>query len=107
VRGEGAELVGHTIGADQHGEHAGGGLCALHIHTDDTGMRMRGQNSDAIGLLRQVDVLDIAPLPGEETLILDPLDRLPDPELGHSLVPCEFLPGRTITSIAPAGQCSL
>ena len=37
-----------------------------------------------IGLVRQVDVVDISPLAGEKTLVLDPLDRLPDAELGHS-----------------------
>ena len=41
-------------------------------------------HGDRIGLVRQVDIVDVSPLAGQKTLVLDPLDRLPDAEFGHS-----------------------
>jgi hypothetical protein len=38
-------------------------------------------------LARQRDVVDVTPLPADETLILDPPYRLSDSEFGHVLLP--------------------
>jgi hypothetical protein len=38
---------------------------------------VRRHHQNGVGLLREVDVVDIAAAAGEETLILHPADRLP------------------------------
>ena len=53
----------------------------------DARMRMRGQQHHAVAHAGQRDVVDIAPRPGEEPLVLDAPHRLPDSELGHFRVP--------------------
>src|SRR3954471_11579592 len=58
-------------------------------------MRMRRMQHGAMRHAGQHDVVDVAALAGEKPRILDPPHRLPDPELGHFLIPDE-LSGRTI-----------
>ena len=51
---------------------------------------MRRHDDDAIGLLRKIDVVDIAAASGDEALILDPPHRLTDAELARLYV--HFIP---------------
>ena len=76
-------LLGRGIGAGQHAEHAGRGLRLRGIDAPDARMRVRRMTSDAVALVRQVDVVDIATAAGEEALVLDPAHRLTDSEFGH------------------------
>jgi hypothetical protein len=48
-------------------------------------VRMRRHQHDAVALVRQDDVVDKVAAPGDETLVLDPADRLANTELvdGH------------------------
>ena len=81
---EAAELVGLHVGACEHGEHALGRLGLGGIDALDAGMRVRRHDLDAVAQVRQLDVVDIAPAAGDETLILDPGDRLTNAELVHA-----------------------
>ena len=51
--------------------------------------RVRGRRAQhvAMGLARQVDVVGVAALAGDQPLVLDPAHRLPDPELAHRVPP--------------------
>ena len=86
-RGDGAELVGDDVGAGQHQQHAGRGLGLGDVELLDPGVGVRRQHVDAVGHAGQHDVVDVAALPGQEALVLDPAHRLSDPELGHVLTP--------------------
>ena len=83
-RRQAAELVGRDIGAGEHGEHAGRGLGLGGIDALDAGMGVRRHDHDAVALLRQVDVVDIAAAAGDETRVLDPGHGLTDAELVHA-----------------------
>ena len=83
--GQFAELVGLGVGAGQNQQHAGRGLGLRGVDALDPRVGIGRGHGHRIGLVRQVDVVDIAALAGEKTLVLDPLDRLPDTEFGHSV----------------------
>ena len=51
----------------------------------DAGMGVRRHDHDAVALLRQVDIVDIAAAAGDEAGILDPRHGLADAEFGHAL----------------------
>ena len=82
--GEGAELLGRGVGTGEHAYDARGGLRPRDVHPRDARVRVRRQDRHAVALARQIDVADVAPAAGEEALVLDPPDGLPDAELVHS-----------------------
>jgi len=81
-------MLGRGVGAGQHAQHARCGLGLALVDADDLGMGVGRQDLHRMGLARQVDVLDIGAVAGEEPLILDAADGLPDPETSHSSLPC-------------------
>ena len=87
-----AEPVGLDVGAGEHGEHAVGGLGLAGVDPFDAGMGVRRHDHDAVALMRQVEVVDIAAAAGDEARILDPRHGLADAEFLHASPPC-FSPG--------------
>ena len=85
--GKAAELVRHGVGAGQDAQHPGRGLGLGHVDSLDARMRVRRQHRHAMAQAGQADVIDIAPLPEQEALVLHPPHRLSDTELGHSRPP--------------------
>ena len=81
--GEAAELLGDRVGAGEHAEHARRRLRLGDVDALDAGMRVRRQHRYAVAQAGQADVVDVAPWPVQEALILHPPYRLSDAELGH------------------------
>jgi hypothetical protein len=46
-------------------------------------MRMWRVKGDPVALAGEGDVINVASMAGEKALVLNPPNRLPDPELGH------------------------
>ena len=82
-----AKTVCLGIGPGEHAEHPIGRARPCRIDTRDAGVRMRGHDHHAKGLVRQIDVVDEPSAPGYEAPILDAPDRLTDAEPGHSSLP--------------------
>ena len=79
-----AEPVGGVVAPGQHREHAGRRRGARDIDRDEPRMRMGRAHEHGISLARPVEIVDEAPAPGEEPLVLDARHALSD-ELGHAL----------------------
>ena len=87
MRGECADLLGDHVGAGQHQQHAGRGLGLGDVDLLDLGVGVRRQHVAGVQHAGQHDVVDIAALPCQEALVLDPAHRLPDSEFGHGFTP--------------------
>ena len=87
VGGETAELVRQRVGAGQHAQHPGRGLGLGDVDARDAGMGVGREHRHAMALPGQADVVDIAPLPKQEALVLHPPHSLSDAELGHNRPP--------------------
>ena len=85
-RNQHAELVGGDVLGREHAEHAIGLGRLGSIDPLDARMAMRRHHHHAVGLLRQDDIVDITPAPGDEAMILDPPHRLTDTELASLYV---------------------
>ena len=83
VGGEAAELLRDGIGAGKDTQHPRRGLGLGDVDAGDAGMGVRREHRHAMALPGQADVIDIAPLPEQEALVLDPPHSLSDAELGH------------------------
>ena len=79
-----AKPVSLDVGAGQDRQHAVGGRRLCGIDAFDAGMGVRRHHHDAVALVRQIDIVDIAAAPGDETGILDPRHGLTDAELVHA-----------------------
>ncbi len=86
MRGEAAELFCCGVGAGEHTKHAGSRLGLGYVDADDAGMRVRGEHDGAMAKAGQADVIDIASLSEQETLVFHSPHSLSDAELGH--FPC-------------------
>ena len=81
------QSVSRHIGAGEHGEHAVGGLGLCGIDPLDPRMGVRRHDDDAVALMRQVEVVDIAAAAGDKARILDPRYGLTDAEFLHAFPP--------------------
>ena len=79
------DAVGDEIGPGEHGEHAGGPARRRPIDRHHVGVRVRRAHERGVGLPRRIEVVGKAAVPGQETMILPPLDRRADAEAGHGL----------------------
>ncbi len=89
------------LGSGHHQQHAGCGLGRRGVQPRDLRVRGRRAQHVAVRLAREVDVVGVASLAGDEPLVLDPADRLSDPELAHAVLPCVPRPEMTVR--IPAG----
>ena len=83
MRGEAAELFRCRVGAGEHTKHAGSRLGLGYVDADDAGMGVRGEHDGAMAKAGQTDVVDIASLSEQETLVFHSPHSLSDAELGH------------------------
>ncbi len=90
--GEGAQVIGDRVGAGQNREHAGRGLGLGRIDALDLGVGVWRQHRDAVAHTGQGDVVDVAPLSGQEALILHAPYGLSDAEFGCHFRPRLLLP---------------
>ena len=67
------------VGAGQHLDHALERRCGADVDRLDAGVRARAAQHRRVQHVGQVDVVDVAALPGEQARILDALDALADP----------------------------
>jgi len=81
--GEAAQLLRHGIGAGEHAEHARRGLSLGDVDALDAGVRVRREHRHPVTLPGQADVVDVAPLPEQKTLVFHSPHSLSDAELGH------------------------
>ena len=75
------QLVGLHVRSGQHREYAVGGFGLRGIDAFDARMGVRRHHHDAVRLVWQLDVVDIAAAAGDEAGILDPGHGLTDAEL--------------------------
>src|SRR5262249_44110506 len=79
-----AELVGSNISAGQHCDYARRGFRPRCVDALDAGVRVRRHDDDAVALLRQFEVIDIAAAAGDKSRIFYPGNGLTDTELVHA-----------------------
>ena len=87
MRGQAADLLRDDVGAGQHQQHAGRGLGLGDVDLLDLGVGVRRQHVAGVQHAGQHDVVDVAALPCQKALVLDPAHRLSDSELGHGFTP--------------------
>jgi hypothetical protein len=76
---EAADLIGREIIPCEDGDHAWHDPGRACIDGPDCGMGVWRAEEICIGLARSVEVVDVASLAGDETLILFPADGCADP----------------------------
>src|SRR5262249_39136238 len=81
--GEAAQLLRHRVGAGEHAEHARRGLGLGDVDALDAGVGVRREHRHPVTLPGQADVVDVASLPEQETLVFHSPHSLSDAELGH------------------------
>ena len=89
---EAADLVGCEVVAREDGDHARHDHRRSRVDGPDRGVGMRRAKEICVGLARSVEVVDVASLAGDETLILFPADGCADPCCGHEILPCLLWP---------------
>ncbi len=65
----------------------GAALRGADVDRGDAGVRLGRAHDAAVDLAGEIDVVGVAPRPGDEPLILDPPHRLTDAELRHDATP--------------------
>ena len=85
---EPADLVGREVVAREDGDHARHDHGRSRVDGPDRRVGMRRAEEIRVGLARSVEVVDVASLAGDETLILFPADGCADPCCGHEFLPC-------------------
>ena len=79
-----ADAVTREIGGGVDRQHAGGCGGFAHVEAGHPGMGMRRAQHVEIGLARQVDIVGIAAMAGDETVVLEAPDRLAHSKLSHA-----------------------
>ena len=82
--GDIADAVARQVGGGVDRQHAGGGCGFARVEAGHPGMGVRRAQHVEIGLARQVDVIGIAAMAGDETVILEASDRLAYSKLSHA-----------------------
>ncbi len=85
--GQRVAAAGLEVGPGDHREHPRRRLRRADIERGDPRVRLGRAHDAAMDLARQIDVVGVAPRPGDEALILDPPHRLTDTELRHVPLP--------------------
>jgi hypothetical protein len=75
------------VGPREDRQHTRCGCRGSGVDAADAGMGMGRAQHEAVRQIRQVDVISVAAPAGDQALILDPADRLTDPELCHLPLP--------------------
>ena len=83
VGGEAAQLLRHRVSAGEHTEHARRGLGLGNVDALDASVGVRRQHRHPVALPGQADVVDVASLSEQETLVFHSPHSLSDAELGH------------------------
>ncbi len=73
------QSVVQHVATRQHREHARCGSRGGHVDGSNVGVRVRGTDHDGVGLPRHVDVVAVAPAPGQQAQVFPATHRLPDP----------------------------
>jgi hypothetical protein len=83
-KGDRADAVARQVGGGVDREHAGGGGGLRSVEATDPGMGMRRAHHVEIDLAGQVDVVGVAAMAGDETVIFKAPDRLAHSKLSHA-----------------------
>jgi hypothetical protein len=80
-----SDAIGHEIAPGEHAEHARHLERRRRIDRHDVGVRVGRAHERRVGLIRRIEVVGVASLTRQETIILASPDRRADTERGHGL----------------------
>ena len=88
------QRVVRDVGPDEDGHHAGHRLGGGRVDRADVGVRVGAAKDRQVGHRRQLDVVEIVAVAGDEARILDPLDRVAEDVDSHGVPPRPTRVGR-------------